>query len=134
VSVSCNYVDPETGRACACSIGLDATGRCFTHSEQPARVKKRKDARRRGGHATNRARTVMPDDHPPAPTTLEGLAEWHRWTATAVATGKIDARTAGEITRSLKELRPTLEQIDLGNQLRELRRQLTEAKRERAGG
>ena len=136
----CQHVR-EDGSRCDSSIGLGLTGLCIHHD--PDRAELATEIRRSGAKAQGAAiraarraadvRTVAPDEAPTAPSTLEDIAEWHRWTAVAVATGQVDPRTAGEITRSLRELRPTLTAIGMEKRVRELEAQLATLKRERAG-
>ena len=122
----CNYT--KDGKPCRSRIGIDKSGRCFTHSELRHRVKAREEGRRRGGHSTNQRRTVMPHETPPPPETLVDVAAWLKWIAVSVTTGRIDARTAREATAALRELRPTLEKIEIGERMKEMEEQLRTAK------
>lgn len=86
----------------------------------------------RKAHTRRRARTsavVVPLKETPGELeTLEDVARWLRWTTVALATGKLDARTGSEITKSLKELRPTLAQLATEEEVRKLRAELAALK------
>ncbi len=73
---------------------------------------------------------MNPEEAPPPPEALEDVAVWLRWLTVAVVTGRVDARTAHEATVALKELRPTLEKIDLDRRVKELEKQLKQARKE----
>lgn len=123
------------GEPCQVQTGLsEINGRCLHHD--PDRGEERQAFHSAGGRrsaeivkaAKRRRETTAPANMPSFdPDTLEKLAAWHKWVARAVATGEIGARTAGEITRTLKELRPALLQIDLEKQVKELERELKKA-------
>lgn len=123
------------GEPCESQILLDS-GRCAHHD--PERAEEMRLARAAGGRATaeivrlsKRIKdTVAPANMPDGPDTLDDVAAWHRWTARSVACGEIDGRTAGEITRALKELRPVLASIDMESRVKELEKQLKRARKE----
>lgn len=127
----------EQGGPCRQAVNLSpTTGLCVHHD--PLRVDEARALARVGGVASGRAKrlqriermTTTPDNMPrEEPDTLERLARWHRWVTRAVATGLIDARTAHEITCSLKELRPVLIQIGLEKRVRELEAELRRYKK-----
>lgn len=125
---SCVFVKDD-GERCKTTFGLSKAGLCFTHD--PERARKRLKARRNGAKTANRGiRTVDATDTPGELDSLEDVARWLKWTALALATGKIDARTGSEITKALKELRPTLERLATEAEVKALREQLRDLKRE----
>lgn len=107
---------------------------CVTH--HPDHQEARQESRRRGGvnarSARSTIRIVDEADTPGTIETLEDVANWLRWCAMAVATGKLDARTGHEIVAALKELRPTLEKVGIEEEVRKLRDELAAAKKGRA--
>lgn len=123
------------GTPCRVTFGLSQeNGRCLFHD--PQRKEMRRAMRSAGGRSSGELarlakaarETVAPEGLPKfEPNTLERLALWHQWVARAVAIGEIGARTAGEITRTLKELRPALMQLDLEKRVKELERELKKA-------
>ena len=128
----------QQGEACGVAMNLSATtGLCLHHD--PARVDEARALYKTGSAAAGRAThlrriellTTEPVNLPRAePDTLGRLARWHRWVVRAVATGEIDARTAHEITCSLKELRPVLLNLNLERRVKELEMALKKARKE----
>ena len=115
------------------------TGLCLHHD--PERVDEARALYKTGSAAAARAThlrrierlTTAPANLPrDEPDTLGRLARWHRWVVRAVATGEIDARTAREITGSLKELRPVLLSLNLERRVKELEMALQKARKEKA--
>lgn len=134
------------GEPCGCVLGLkedpDGRLRCDTHSIDPERRARAADARALGAAEGGRvlgiakriaretAQTTEPENLPGfAPDTLERLALWLQWAARAVAVGEISAKTASEVTRACKELRPVLVAVGMEQRLKQLERDLAEAKR-----
>lgn len=128
----CVFVKDD-GERCATGFGLSDAGLCYAHD--PERAEERQEARKKGARTVNATRktirTVALEDTPGELDSLEDVARWLKWTALALATGKIDARTGSEITKALKELRPTLERLATEAEVKALREQLREFKRER---
>lgn len=122
------------GEPCASQI-LGDNGLCAHHD--PEKAEEMRLVRAAGGRTTGEIRrlarrikdTVAPADMPAGPNTLADVAAWHRWTARSVACGEIDARTAGEITRALRELRPTLVNLDVEKRIEELEERFAPRKR-----
>ena len=127
----------ERGEPCGTAMNLSPTsGLCVHHD--PARVDEARALYKTGAAAAARAthlrrierQVTTPDNMPrEEPDTLARLARWHRWVVRAVATGLVDARTAREITGSLKELRPVLVQIGLEKRVKELEAELRKYKK-----
>lgn len=127
------------GEPCESQILLDS-GRCAHHDEE--RRKEMKLIRAAGGRAAadiarlaKKVReTTAPENLPDFdPDTLDRLARWHQWAARAVAIGEISGRTGDSICRHLKELRPTLIQIDLEQRVKDLEKQLKRARQRLEG-
>ncbi len=75
-------------------------------------------------------RVVVPADQlPKPPQTLEDFRAYAVWIAEAVATGRIDYRTAGEMTRALGLARVAEEKADLLRRLRQAERDLAAFKK-----
>ncbi len=66
-------------------------------------------------------RTVDAKDTPGKLDDLDDCVRWAGWVARAVATGKIDARTARETSYAIITLRGSLEKRDLARDLARLR-------------
>lgn len=77
---------------------------CIWHD--PARQKEATEARQRAAAKTNaqrrKTRTADPSEVPEPPKTIHDAIEWASWAVHAVATGKIDARTAHEMAYTLR--------------------------------
>lgn len=96
----------SAGQPCRNTLGLGADGRCPTHSTDSVERAKVPPPRNPPRLVIT---TVPPEALPPeALDSLDGVAAWLVWVIQAVARGEIDARTANEMTRALKELRPVL--------------------------
>ena len=107
---------------------------CYTHD--PSKTEERTEARRRGAAATNARRkptirTVEAADLPGELESLQDVARWLTWTAISLAIGRIDARTGAEVTKSLKELRPTLQQLVTDAEFRKLKAEVARLKKDR---
>lgn len=93
------------------------------------------EARARGGRETarrrklaQRVRVVTADELPGALETLEDAARWAAWIPGAVATGRIDPKTAHEMIAGVKEKRlAEKDKRDTDRRIRELERQLAQA-------
>jgi hypothetical protein len=116
------------GSPCRVTSNLNpATGECFWHDE--SRRAKAAEARSKGGAVSaakkKGARVAKPESLPPfKPDSLERVALWHQWAVDAAATGEIDARTSDSICRHLKELRPTIEKVDMEKRFKEAMKKL----------
>jgi hypothetical protein len=126
---------------CRSALGLsETTGLCPHHD--PERAEEMRLVRAAGSRASSdiarlarRIReSVAPANLPSfPPNSLARLSLWHQWTATAVATGELEAKTAREITLSLKELRPVLLAVGMERRVKELEAALKKARRELEG-
>lgn len=130
----------KSGEPCPTPIALcSKCGRCLSHCEygegcdyDEAEVR---DARRRGAKAKaekardSKTRTVLPEEAPAPPETLEDAVTWTSWATWAVATGTIDARTAHEIGYLTRALQRGLEKLEMDERVQELEEQLAELKR-----
>jgi hypothetical protein len=114
----CSYVK-SSGSRCKVDFGLSEDGHCWHHD--PAKAAARRRARERGGAVTAsksrklKMRTALEDEVPAAPQTVEDAIAWASWAVTAVATGKIDARTGHEIgyvLRAFLDGRKHLDSVD----------------------
>jgi hypothetical protein len=84
------------GSRCEVTIAIDpVTGYCGRHAPEPPPAEPRDSG----------VRTIAPEEALPPPKTLQDVTEWASWATVAVATGKIDARTAREIATLLEVLR-----------------------------
>jgi len=129
----CRGLTP-TGDRCQVTTNLSPEGLCLWHD--PAREEAAQAARRRGGKRRPSrkqadVRVVDPDTAPDPPETLDDIVTWASWTAYAVATGTVDARTAREISYALSTLRTGLEKRDLARDVARLRRDLDQLKKGR---
>ena len=66
---------------------------------------------------------------PSPPQTLEDARAWASWATHAVTEGKIDARTAKEISSLLRTFVATAEKLDVAAEIERLGRQVAELKR-----
>ena len=117
-----------SGSPCRVTTNLRA-GLCVFHD--PQRVEEARAMRAKGGRA-NRKRTIKTvgtTELPPLPATPEDVKVWAAWTAHAVASGQIDARTAREISYALGQLRFAIKDADLARELAQLRAQVNDLKR-----
>ena len=95
----------KAGQLCRTEIGLSASnGLCLFHDPDRADelLQIRRDGQRASVAARSRIRTANPHEAPAAPKTVEDAVEFASWAAWAVATGKIDARTAREAAYCLR--------------------------------
>jgi len=118
----CRALAETTGQPCRVSNNLSPDGLCFWHD--PDRAERLADARKRGGiiRARNmKSRLTVPDgEAPPVPRTVEDAAQWAAWATHAVATGRIDHRTAHEVAYSLNALLRALDKVALSDRLKEV--------------
>lgn len=133
VSEQCQGTTPD-GTRCSIRSQISDTGLCVWHD--PARKDEADELRKKGQAArtpSRRAevRTVDAKDTPGKLTDLDDLVRWAAWTAKAVATGKIDARTARETAYALTCFRGGLEKRDLARDLAKLRSDFDEFRKGR---
>jgi hypothetical protein len=95
------FVDPETGFCQAHEAG--GLERLRERSAKGGKVIKGRKSRRM---------VVDPSECPEPPETLEDAARWLSWLPWAVATGKIDARTAHEAAYALRGFLDSRKAID----------------------
>ncbi len=99
----------DAGEPCDVTAQLSAEGYCLWHD--PQRRPQAQRARAKGGTTSTALRgrqpkTVQPDELPGGPPeSLDDVVRWAAWTAHSVGCGKIDARTAREISYALQTLR-----------------------------
>lgn len=128
----------KSGAPCGATLGLsETTGLCAAHD--PERATSYRQMQARGGRTSTLLKrvlraeqeSVLPETLPTfEPDSLEHLSQWLQWTARAAATGELHHRTAAEITRALRELRPVLINLDLERRLKEAERLLARAQKE----
>ena len=123
------------GDPCGSKLGLSLDGLCLNHDPE------RQDAvlaiRVAGGQAAGAAKRAaraaraanVPDDVPPAPKTLDDAVRYFAYITHAVATGKLDARSAHEAAYALNGFKAAVEKRDLEREIKGLRKQLEEMKR-----
>jgi hypothetical protein len=127
------------GEPCGQTSTVGASGLCIFHD--PARAKEAAAARRRG---LERSREVVLDraarepvaETDPVPAleqTLAGVARYQAWVIVALASGKLEAKTAGSLTYGLGNLKALLEKRDLEDALKEARSEVA-ALQKRLGG
>ncbi len=63
---------------------------------------------------------MEPDECPPIPESQADAAAWAAWAVHAVATGKLDARTGGEVSKLLNAFRQCLEKAEAREELEKL--------------
>jgi hypothetical protein len=114
----------DGGRRCRIKSGLSDAGLCLWHD--PARADQAQRART--GGRKPKIRTADLDEVPAQPQSVEDVVEWCSWATLAVATGRIDSRTAHEIGYLARALESGLEKLDLAADISELRDQLAELK------
>ncbi len=122
----------EGGTRCKIQNSLSEDGLCLWHD--PERAEEAARARRRGGRNGGRVpkiRTAGMDEVPDPPQSVEDVVAWTSWATWAVATGKIDSRTAHEIGYLARALHAGLEKVDLSEEVEELRAMI---ERLQAGG
>lgn len=111
------------GSPCRVRTGLDESGRCIWHSQDPERQRIAEASRKRGGMATARRhrRTVNAAETPGLLETMQDAVRWASWLAHATATGTIDPKTSREVATALREFRGCFHSAALEKQLEALR-------------
>ena len=126
----CTFIKPR-GEQCRVNFGLSEDGLCWHHS--PANAEKRRKAHRRGGknaaQAKSKQRFLLDSEAPPAPETIEDLKTWSFFLVWAIATGRIDPRTADSVTRAIKVAMDASEGSELRERLTELEAMIAQVKR-----
>lgn len=126
----CSHVK-DSGEQCGMKGNLRETedgALCIWHD--PTRRRKAQRMRAKGAKAVAekkrraKIRTVEMTEALEPPQDIEDVARWLSWTAVAVSTGKVDARTAREVTYALRALLDALERVEQSEQIEELRAQL----------
>lgn len=132
------------GDPCPTPIALcSSCGRCRSHCRydeacdydaEDVRASRAKGAKRKAEKARDDGmRTVMPDDAPPPPESLDDAVLWASWAIAAVATGRIDGRTAHEVGYLLRAYMKGLDKAELGERVEELESKLAELRRQDMG-
>lgn len=109
------------GVRCKQSTSLSPEGLCIWHDS--TRREEAQAARVKGGEGKRKTeiRTVSTDQLPgERPQSLDDVCLWASWSAWAVASGQIDARTSREVNYSLQTLRFGLEKRDLARKVDQL--------------
>ena len=127
----CKALKPD-GERCGQTGGIvdRGSGLCLWHD--PARREKAMKARRLGGKLSRTKarkyaiRTVLPEDAPPAPKTIEEAVAVASWAIHNVATGRIDARTAEVILKGIDTWRRAHADSMTAQELAALKGQLEE--------
>ncbi|HLA88892.1 MAG TPA: hypothetical protein VJL28_00490 [Gemmatimonadaceae bacterium] len=124
----------KAGAPCRCVMNLSpATGLCLMHD--PARVAERRAVRSAGGDASKvakvKAKAADPATVPKAPKTIEDAERFASWLTFTVCSGGIDARTAHEAAVCLREFRGAAEKRIMEREIKALRAEIAEAKRQR---
>lgn len=111
----CQHEKPD-GEPCGFEGDVYEDGKCIWHSDTKAAKKKRTGMQAKGGRATakkrrkRKIRTVAVSEVPTedTPSTLEEVILWQGWIAVAVATDRLDARTAKEASGAIDKLRQAI--------------------------
>jgi hypothetical protein len=131
---TCSFVRPNRQR---CRANVHAEGDlCLFHDQ--ARSRQAHQARSKGAATTNArkavVRVVEPSALPGPLSSVEDASRWASWITTATATGQIDARTAHEMSFSLRlfiDARRSADQTDERVRQLEAKLRQLEAKRGR---
>jgi hypothetical protein len=130
----CRHIK-DNGERCGTVFGLsEDTHLCFQHD--PDRIQERYRAKSRGGKtaAVNRSRSgrkpVVDEEAPSPPKTLQDAVEWASWTTWAVATGRIDGKTAHDIGYMLRAFMSGQRDLDrVDERVRELKKELAKLRK-----
>lgn len=120
----------DNGDRCGSTTNLNPeNGLCLWHD--PEREEQRRAVQAQGGKSTAKKKggrhVVETGEAPPPPETMSDCAEWAAWAAHAVATGKLDPRTGGEVSKLLNSFRSALEKAESREELAELREKIEAA-------
>lgn len=137
----CEHPKEDGEGPCPNPIGLCRNcGHCRTHcdyapecdyDEDEVRASRSKGAKRKAEKARDsKYRTVLDDEAPPPPESLEDAVQWASWATWAVATGKIDGRTAHEVGYLLRAYMKSLDKVELGERVQELEEKIAELRRD----
>lgn len=117
----------EDGSRCRITHGISEDGLCLWHD--PKRAEQRKAAQKKGGRVF--AERVRDPVIVPKPIeSLDDCVIWTAWTAQAIATGVLDPKRGGEITRAVTAFMKAAEKRDLERQVRELQAMVKRLKKE----
>ena len=127
----CSFTKDGGERCKGAALRAAKDGQCMWHSADPAVREKAANARKRGGVTTAkvRARFLLDSEVPAAPETIEDLRVWAHFLVWAIATGRIDPRTADSVTRAIKVAIETSEGTELRERLTELEEMIAQVKR-----
>ncbi len=132
MSEQCQGSTPDGTR---CEIRSQiVSGLCVWHDpdrRDEAAAMRRKGAAGRQPAQRTMVKTVSTAETPGKLTDLDDCVRWAAWVARAVATGKIDARTARETSYAIITLRGSLEKRDLARDLNKLRSDFDEFRKGR---
>lgn len=123
------------GSTCRSPIGLSpVNGRCAVHD--PERADAVAANRRRGGRKAVESRREakakdIPTNLPVEPTTLEDATRFAAWLSRAVLAKDIDARTCEAATKAIRQFELGKKSTSLEDEVKKLRAELADARRER---
>ena len=123
----------KAGTACRSSLNLSpSSGLCMMHD--PERVEERRAMHSAGGAAAKvakrRAKAADPAAVPEIPKTLDDAATYFAWLVDQGARGAMDARTVHECAFALKGFQSAAEKRDMEREIKKLRDELADARKE----
>ena len=116
-------------------VVADGTTFCIWHDPSQAGRRRAASARKRGAKASakkkldGKIRTVDASEAPANPTTIAECVAYASWALGAVTTGKIDSRTAHEISVLLAQIQRGLKDSKLVDDVAALREQIAQLRK-----